>query len=802
MISRIYLDNDWQFFEEFSEDQLKADCASEKSVIVRLPHTCKEIPFHYFDESLYQMVCSYRKVFKPESSWKNKHVLLTIDGAAHESEVFLNGKSLAVHHCGYTAYTVDLAEDLDFENDNVLVIKVNSREDLNVPPFGLVIDYMTYGGIYRDVYIDVKEDVYFKDIFLKPDYSIELDNFNLSSEFTLNKHEEKLTILQSISEHKSEKYTKISEFSVSSENSLASFDLKDLKKWSVDEPNLYDVKNELFRDGVKLDEKIITVGFRKAEFKKNGFFLNGRRLKIRGLDRHQSYPYVGYAMPQSMQVMDAKVLKNELGLNAVRTSHYPQSHYFIDACDELGLLVFTEIPGWQHIGDDAWKDQAVENVRDMVTQWRNHASIILWGVRINESKDDDDFYRRTNALAHHLDSTRPTGGVRAHRKSSLLEDVYTYNDFVHSGSNIGCLPKKKVTSDINKPYLVSEYNGHMFPTKNFDCEEHRRDHAIRHANVLDAIASYDDICGSFGWVMSDYNTHKDFGSGDRICYHGVLDMWRNPKMAASVYSSQQEKENVLEVGSSMDIGEHPACFRGATYIFTNADSVKMYKNDRFIKEYKASDSSYKHLAHGPLLIDDFIGDAIEKGERFSKGQAKSVKAVLNMAAVKGISMSGELLRHVFKLVFIYHMNPSSAVGYFNKYVGDWGGKSTSYRFEAIKDGKVVKTVRKGPMKKAHIETIVDHNNLKELNTYDVASVRFKICDENSNVLNYYSEPVKLSVRGPLEIIGPDVVSLHGGMFGTFVKTTGKSGDAVLTIESEQAGKVEVAFTIEIEYNNN
>lgn len=133
------------------------------------------------------------------------------------------------------------------------------------------------------------------------------------------------------------------------------------------------------------------MGFRQAVFQKDGFYLNGHKLRIRGLNRHQSYPYVGYAMPASIQRMDAEVLKKELGLNAVRTSHYPQSQEFINRCDELGLMVFTEIPGWQHIGDEAWKAQAVENVKDMVIQYRNHPSIILWGVRINESQDDDEF---------------------------------------------------------------------------------------------------------------------------------------------------------------------------------------------------------------------------------------------------------------------------------------------------------------------------------------------------------------------------------------------------------------------------
>lgn len=153
--------------------------------------------------------------------------------------------------------------------------------------------------------------------------------------------------------------------------------------------------------------------------------------------------------------------------------------------------------------------------------------------------------------------------------------------------------KSAVTSDNSKPYLISEYNGHMYPTKSYDWEEHRVWHAMRHVNVLDAVAGEADIAGSFGWCMFDYNTHKDFGSGDRICYHGVMDMFRNPKLAAAVYTCQQEKEPVLEISSSMDIGEHPGCNRGTIWIFTNADSVRMYKNDRFLKEYTASDSPYK-----------------------------------------------------------------------------------------------------------------------------------------------------------------------------------------------------------------
>ena len=115
----------------------------------------------------------------------------------------------------------------------------------------------------------------------------------------------------------------------------------------------------------------------------------------------------------------------------------------------------------------------MKNVEDMVLQYRNHPSIIMWGVRINESQDDHELYERTNAVARALDPSRQTGGVRNGRKGDFIEDVYTYNDFSHEGKRPGCLPKKEVTPDMQRAYLITEHNGHMFPTKSFDCEEKR-----------------------------------------------------------------------------------------------------------------------------------------------------------------------------------------------------------------------------------------------------------------------------------------------------------------------------------------
>ena len=810
MTHKFYLNDDWLFTEQF-EDSLAAPEYPENTLQpVRLPHTCKETPFHYFDESLYQMVSGYRRHLLIPKDWQGKRILLTFEGAAHDSTVFCNGKKVGEHHCGYTAFTVDLTDNVLYGQDNLLCVRLDSRENLNVPPFGYVIDYMTYGGIYRDVRLEVKEKVSLSDIFVHTaiDFRSSPVTAQITSEITLTESDENVTIRQYYMPKSTaaaqESWRLLCEQTVSTdvscdkEFSLTATITAPLL-WDTEEANLYILKTQLlYQDNTILDETETRFGIREAVFKKDGFYLNGRKLRIRGLNRHQSFPYVGYAMPKSMQRLDADLLKKELGLNAVRTSHYPQSHYFLERCDELGLLVFTEFPGWQHIGDDAWKAQAVANAEDMIRQYRNHPSIILWGIRINESPDDDAFYEKTNAVAHKLDPSRPTGGVRAMKKSHLLEDVYTYNDFLHDGEMPGCDPKKKVTSDMEKPYLISEYNGHMYPTKAFDNEERRSEHAIRHANVLDAVAGQPDIAGSFGWCMFDYNTHKDFGSGDRICYHGVMDMFRNPKLAANIYACEQEQTPVLEITSSMDIGEHPGCNRGNIYILSNADSVKMYKNDRFIKEYLPGMSPYKHLKHGPILIDDFIGDSFAQNERFRPKHAKEITDAMNLVARGSLNhIPKRLYLTALKLLLIYHIDFAEVTRLYTKYIGDWGGTATVYRFDAIKDGKVIKSVTKEPVREIRLEAEADHTILTEQHSYDVALVRIRAVDDHGNVLPFYQEPVRLITEGDISIIGPDTIALQGGMGGTYVKSLGRSGQGALLLQSLTAGEVRIPFQIKI-----
>ena len=779
----MHLNYDWDYVEEFTS--AFASGGSENVTHVNLPHSCALTPYDYFDEGIYQKVCGYRKRVKIPGSAQGKRIFLIIGGAAHSAQVYVGGKPCGSrHNCGYTQFEVELTDAVTAGQSALISIEADSCESQNIPPFGHVIDYMTYGGLYREVQLEIRDKCHIADVFAKPDPSGRLqvecqaEGSPDAIRHSLYLHGEK--VCEAISET----------------IDGCALNVPNVKLWDVENPTLYTLASELIKNGEITDRVETRIGFREAKFQKDGFYLNGKKLKLVGLNRHQSYPYVGYAMPASVQRNDADILKKELGLNAVRTSHYPQSQHFIDRCDELGLLVFTEIPGWQHIGDEAWKQQAIENTREMVTQYRNHPSIILWGVRINESADDDEFYRRTNAAAHELDPTRATGGVRCHKKSSLLEDVYTYNDFFHDGGNDGCEPKKAVTSRMKSAYLISEYNGHMFPTKTYDDEEHRLEHALRHVRVLDSVWSHKDIAGSFGWCFFDYNTHRDFGSGDRICYHGVCDMFRNPKLAAYAYSVMQDDIPVLEISSSMDIGEHPASNRGRVYIFTNADSVKFYINDVFIKEYRHSDSEYKNIPRPPIELTDYIGDRIECGENFSKKQAAYTKDILNESTRFGMNaLSAKSKAKAAWLMLRYGMSFGDAYALYGKYIGNWGDKATVYRFDAIKDGKVVRSVSKTPFMSLSLRTIPSSTELIEGETYDVAAVRIEMTDQNGNHLHFFNEAVTAEITGAAEIIGSKTVLLRGGSGGTYIKTNGASGEATLTLAYGESCEATIKFTV-------
>ena len=320
---------DWKYNESFENKFINAnyDDSNFKSVI--LPHANKEIPYNYFDEKMYQFVSCYRRNIKLSREYENKCIFLDFEGVMTYAEVYVNGELLGSHKGGYTPFSINLTGKIKFDEENSIVVKVDSTERADIPPFGFVIDYLTYGGIYREVSLRILDKIYINNVFAKPKDAL-LDKKRVSTTVLVNNTNgvsKNVTIIAALL--KSGEIINQVETNVllngENEIELELNKLVNIELWDIDSPNLYDLRVSLTSDDVVVDTYLTRLGFRDAKVTENGFYLNGKKVKIRGLNRHQAFPYVGYAMPARVQKKDADILKYELHLNTVRTSHYPQS---------------------------------------------------------------------------------------------------------------------------------------------------------------------------------------------------------------------------------------------------------------------------------------------------------------------------------------------------------------------------------------------------------------------------------------------------------------------------------------------
>ena len=771
----------WKYSPVFSEEMIKKDYNDSKFLTVDIPHANKELPLNYFDEKSYQFVSCYRKTFDLKKA-KGKRYILHFEGAAVYSKVYLNDKFIGEYKGAYNRFSFDITDDIKSKG-NVLVVELDSSERNEIPPFGNVVDYLVYGGIYREVWIEEVSEVYIDNAFVRT-LNVLQPKKVLDIDVTLSESTKgKLTF--SLFDGDKKIGEKSTDFSGKVIN--AKWAVSDVELWDTENPHLYTIYIKLDDS----DEISVRFGFRECRFMQDGFYLNGKKIKIRGLNRHQSYPYVGYAMPKNVQRADADLLKHELGVNLVRTSHYPDSIHFLDRCDEIGLLVFTEMPSWQYLGEGEWREICLDNVRRMVLRDRNHPCVILWGVRVNEGLDCDEFYEETNRVARELDNTRQTGGVRNMPFSHLLEDVYTMNDFIHSGGAINLLPPALVTKSLKAPYLVTEHNGHMFPTKSFDKEGVRTEHALRHTRVLNSAYGNKRTSGAIGWCMADYNTHKDFGSGDRICYHGVTDMFRVPKLGAAIYRSQQDKTPFLEVSSAMDIGEHPGGTIGDVWVFTNCDYVKLYKNGKYTSTIYPDSSKFKNLPHPPMIASDFIGDALTVDDGLDPKAAALLTDTLIAAQTKQWNLPPSKFLKAGAAMVVGKIPFGRMFDIVTKYIGGWGNEQITYAFEGYINGECVATVVRTAVTELHLDVKADADTLREGDTYDATRIQIIARDQNGNRVPFADSAVKVTVKGPATVIGPSEFPLIGGDRAFWIRTNGEKGNISVTVDAKGIEKVKL-----------
>ncbi len=674
------LDRDWLFGGKFSPGAGEVAWDDAAFAKISLPHCAAKLSWQNWDPASWADVWIYRRHFQVPAELQNQRVFLKFDGVMTGATPMLNGKPLPEHLGGYLPFDYEIT-GLLAPKDNVLAVTVDGRWQ-SVPPDGSpkgapAVDYLEPAGINRSVSLRVVPPVFISDLFAKPvkvldsgrrvEVSCTLDAAVVPPgpvriEVELR---DGTRVISAVAQELR------LETPGPAQVGLTLTGLGNIKLWDVDAPQLYQVVAALFVNDQPWHDYRARIGFREARFELDGFFLNGRRLQIFGLDRHEIYPYVGGAMPERVMRRDAQILRRQFNCNFVRCSHYPQTEAFLDACDELGLMAWEEPPGWQYIGDQAWQDLAVRDVKDMVRRDRNHPSVVIWGARINESENNLAFYQRTKDAAKALDDSRQTSGAMSrYSTKDWLQEVYAYDDY-HSAPD-GTVGVREPLAGV--PYFLSEGVGQFGygQGKGGFGRKYRRagglalqqQQAIWHAQFHDRAQRSPRFGGAVAWCAFDYSSLLN--SYQAIKCPGIADVFRIPKLGASFYLAQVDPKvrPVIEPNFYWDFGpQSPSGPGDKAAIFSNCDRLDFWINGKLCTSALPDRRNYPHLQYPPffvdltldgstgpeLRIDGFLGKNLVLSRSFSSNAAQD-RLSLEADDVELVADGSDATRLVFRAV--------------------------------------------------------------------------------------------------------------------------------------------------------
>ncbi|MGH3344316.1 MAG: glycoside hydrolase family 2 TIM barrel-domain containing protein [Carbonactinosporaceae bacterium] len=624
------LDADWLFGGAWTPGSTDPDFDDRDFAAVTLPHCPVGLSWRDWDPAGWERAWVYRRHFDLSHVLTDTRLFVDFTGALTRTTPTINGAQLPRHLGGYLDFSYEITDHV-VDRDNVLALAVDASS-LNCPPYRpgdpRSADYMQPGGLYREVSLRSVPAVFIDDVFARPVDVLDPRRRRIELELTIDaaaapsrpvrvqvrlRDGDRTVSRTTAPVHLSEPGRVRVEATLSG--------LRDVTLWDVDDPKLYEVEATLIIGRRPGHIHRTRTGLRDARFTTDGFFLNGRRLKLFGLNRHQTYPYAGMAMPARVQRRDAELLRHELNCNFVRCSHYTQSKHFLDACDDLGILVWDEPASWRHIGDERWQDLFVRNVRDMVRRDRNHPSVVLWSVQVNHSPRAPELYRRARDAAKALDTSRPTTGangyLRHHDRDEFLQDVFGQNEY-HAASP-GNATLRPPFDDI--PYVITEAVGafdyYRLTGRHWSHDWTRRmparrqyDHARLHAQVHSAAGLDDRYCGVAAWCAFDYQSphSKD---PHALVAPGVVDTFRVPKLGAAIYQSQVDPHTRPVIAPSFywDFGPNsPKHGPGRqAMICSNCDRLEVFVAGRHHATVHPDRDGFAGLRYPPSFVDLTVG---------------------------------------------------------------------------------------------------------------------------------------------------------------------------------------------------
>ncbi|WP_396635253.1 glycoside hydrolase family 2 protein [Maribacter sp. R86514] len=683
------INDNWSYLE-YSTEEIEIANAQLDWEPIDLPHTWNSADVLDSEPGYRRAISWYKKDIVLDDIIKNDTYLLYFEGSNISTTVYVNGEEAGAHIGGYLGFEIDITPYIQL-GKNELMVKVDNGYEPDIIP-SQKSDFFIYGGITRDVWLITRPEQSIGKIKLTTP-RVSKESATLVVDVPLIVNEDLSDLMLHVFLRNPEGKIISSELEKVTENSMTvSFNaIQKPKLWDIDSPYLYTVDVHLKCGDEELDKVSERVGFRWFEFKENGpFYLNGKRVLLRGTHRHEEHAGVGAAMSNELHRKDMELIK-EMGANFVRLAHYPQDPEIYKTCDELGLLVWDELPWCRGgLGGEVWQKNTKDMLKEMIDQNYNHPSIIIWSLgnemywlpdfeKGDNTKNMNKFLTELNTIAHNMDPSRKTA-IRKYYEGANIVDVFSPS--IWSGWYSGSYKSYQKAIDTYKPqyksFLHAEYGGSSHIGRhtenpitgegviNSDGWEEAivQTKAANIAQIGDWSENY--IVDLFDWHLRISETDstfvgnaqwafKDFGTPLRpendIPYmnqKGLVDRSGNPKDAFYVFKSYWAKEPFAYIEShSWTDRQGPKGKKREISVFSNCEEVTLYHNEKSlgtrvkdINKFPASGLTWnveflegdnRLMAVAKHENGNVVEDAVEVNYRYIKND---VAVGLNLTAEK------------------------------------------------------------------------------------------------------------------------------------------------------------------------
>lgn len=606
----------WRFYKGAVTGAEAANFNDAEWTVVSLPNGIEYLPTEASGCINYQGEVWYRKHFTPADALKGKKLFLHFEAIMGKSKVFVNGKLLTEHFGGYLPVVVDVSDALNWGEDNVIAVWTDNSDDKTYPPGKAqdVLDFTYFGGIYRDCWLIAHNPVFITD----PNFENEVAGGGLFVAYDKVSDASAEVLLKAHVRNDSRKaFTGVVEYELQQPDGTQVAFLNDKVQvrpgkavtskdkitvktpmlWSPETPTLYNLIVRIRdREGNVVDGYRRRIGIRSVEFKgKDGFWLNGKPYEspLIGANRHQDFAVVGNAVANSIHWRDAKKLR-DAGMKVIRNAHCPQDPAFMDACDELGLFVIVNTPGWQFWNDaPEFAQRVYSDIRNLVRRDRNHACVWMWEPILNETWYPEDFAKNTRDI---VDQEYPypycysgcDSGARGREHFPILFTHPSYD-----GKSWGDKDADPKITYFTREWgdNVDDWSSHNSPSRvarNWG-EQPMLIQAQHYANPTYTYTCYDALyrtprqhVGGCLWHSFDHQRgyHPD------PFYGGLMDVFRQPKYSYYMFKAQrspQKQERLFETGPMVYIAHEMTPFSGKDVtVYSNCDEVRL----TFLKDGK------------------------------------------------------------------------------------------------------------------------------------------------------------------------------------------------------------------------